>query len=418
MKNFEGFGKKLTFRYSLIMCFNIMGYCTMFSFASVYLLSRGFSNSEIGVTLTLSSAFTILLQPVVAAFADKTKKLALRNIVAFILGIIGLVSFLLMVSPQKVLPIVICYIIISALFSAQLPLLTSMSMEHINNGVPVNFSLARGIGSLAFAVLCSSLGFLVDAHGGWVIMLANIVISVVGVVLVSLFPRPQKHKVINLEVKPEASSLVEFALRNKTFMLVVISVAMIFFSHIVINSFTIQIVNHIGGDNSDMGIAVAIAAFIELPAMALFPWIYRKVRNAGLVLKVAGGFFILKAVITLFAPTITWFIVAQSFQFFAYAMLTPASVYYVNEVIPEADKNKGQMFMLMTGAICGLIANLTSGLILDSSGGVRLMMIVGIAVSLAGLIMLMLVVRPKRKGLNSENCDATTLVPVSNAHQD
>ncbi len=236
------------------MCFNIMGYCTMFSFASVYLLSRGFSNSEIGVTLTLSSAFTILLQPVVAAFAAKTKKLALRNIVAAILGIIGFVSFLLMVSPQIVLPVVIFYVLISALFSAQLPLLTSMSMEHINNGVPVNFSLARGIGSLAFAVLCSSLGFLVDDYGGWVIMLANIVISVVGVVLVSLFPKPQKNKVVNLEVKPEASNLVEFALRNKTFMLVVVSVAMIFFSHIVINSFTIQIVNHIGGDNSDWGL--------------------------------------------------------------------------------------------------------------------------------------------------------------------
>jgi len=306
-----------------------------------------------------------------------------------------------MVSPQKVLPIVICYIIISPLFSAQLPLLTSMSMEHINTGVPVNFSLARGIGSLAFAILCSSLGFLVDAYGGWVIMLANIVISVVGVVLVSLFPKPQKTKVVNLEVKPEASNLVEFALRNKTFMLVVLSVAMIFFSHIVINSFTIQIVNHIGGDNSDMGIAVAIAAFIELPAMAMFPWIYRKVRNAGLILKVAGGFFVLKAVITLFAPTIAWFIVAQCFQFFAYAMLTPASVYYVNAVIPEADKNKGQMCMLMTGAICGLIANLTSGLILDSSGGVRLMMSGGIAVSLAGLFMLLLVVRPKGKGIKT-----------------
>jgi nitrate/nitrite transporter NarK len=57
------------------------------------------------------------------------------------------------------------------------------------------------------------------------------------------------------------------------------------------------------------------------------------------------------------------------------------------------------MFMLMTGAICGLIANLASGLILDSSGGVRLMMIVGTGVTLAGLVMLMLVVRSKQKGI-------------------
>jgi PPP family 3-phenylpropionic acid transporter len=62
----------------------------------------------------------------------------------------------------------------------------------------------------------------------------------------------------------------------------------------------------------------------------------------GLILKVAGGFFVLKAVITLFAPTITWFIVAQCFQFFAYAMLTPASVYYVNEVIPKRIRTRAR----------------------------------------------------------------------------
>jgi PPP family 3-phenylpropionic acid transporter len=395
--------KNLSVRYTLIQCFNTMGYCTTFSFASVYLLSRGFSNSQIGLTLTLASAFTIIFQPIVATFADKTKKLALKNIVAIILGIMAIVSFLLMVSPEVIIPIIILFIINSALFSSQIPLVTSMAMEHINSGVPVNYSLSRGIGSLAFAILCSSMGFLVDDFGAWVIMLANIGLGMIGVVLVSLFPRPQKPPVFDLKENEKASGLLEFALNNKNFMLVVVSVAMIFFSHVVINAFTIQIVNNIGGDNSDMGIAVAIAAFLELPAMALFPRIYRKVRNAGLILKVAAAFFVLKAVITLLAPSISWFIVAQCFQFFAYAMLTPASVYYVNEVISDADKNKGQMFMLMTGSICGLVANLVSGLILDSSGGVRLMMIVSIAVSFAGLVMLVLV--DKSKGKRTRNSE-------------
>ena len=374
-----------------------MGYCTTFSFASVYLLSRGFSNSQIGLTLTLASAFTIVFQPIVAAFADKTRKLALRNIVAIILGGIAVASFLLMITPELIIPIIILFIINSAFFSAQIPLVTSMAMEHVNSGVPVNYSLSRGIGSLAFAILCSSMGFLVDDFGAWVIMLANIGLGVIGAVLVSLFPKPQKPPIINLKENAKASGLMEFALKNKNFMLVVLSVALIFFSHVVINAFTIQIVNNIGGNNSDMGIAVAIAAFLELPAMALFPRIYRKVRNAGLILKVAGAFFVIKAVVTLFAPSISWFIVAQCIQFFAYAMLTPASVYYVNEVISDVDKNKGQMFMLMTGALCGLVANLVSGLILDSSGGVKLMMIVSIAVSFAGLVMLVLVDKSKGK---------------------
>ncbi len=140
-------GKNLTVRYAMIQSVDIMGYCTIYSFASIYLLSRGFTNSQIGLTLTLASAFALMFQPVVAAFADRTKKLSLRKIVATILGLFTATSIVLLITPAIVLPTAILYMLLVIFFSTQVPLITSMSMEHINNGVPINFSLARGIGS-------------------------------------------------------------------------------------------------------------------------------------------------------------------------------------------------------------------------------------------------------------------------------
>ncbi|PKO14574.1 MAG: hypothetical protein CVU39_13935 [Chloroflexi bacterium HGW-Chloroflexi-10] len=382
---------KLTMHYAMIQSVDILGYCTIFSFASVYLLSRGFTNSQVGLTLTLSSAIALLFQPLVAAFADKTKKLSLRSIVVIILAAFTIFSILLLVTPAIVLPTAILYILLAILFTIQVPLITSMSMEHINNGVPVNFSLARGIGSFAFAILSFGLGFLVESFGTQIVILVNIGIGLLTILLVSTFKKVKTTPTAGAHRETKALSFVAFTRKNKRFMAVIASLSLLYFSHVLINTYSIQILQKVGGDSSDMGIAIAIAGFLELPAMALFPWIYKKIRNAGTIMKFSGLFFVIKALITLMAPNVFWIIIAQCFQFFAYAMITPASVFYVNQQISELDKNKGQTWMGMTMGISNLIGSLSGGLMLDSSGGVSLMLTVSIAVSMVGLLMLIVI---------------------------
>ena len=381
-------GKQLTVHYAMIQSVDIMGYCTIYSFASIYLLSRGFTNSQIGLTMTLASAFALLVQPFVAAFADSTKILSLRKIVAIILGLFTVTSILLLITPDIVLPTAILYMLLVIFFTTQVPLVTSMSMEHINSGVPINFSLARGIGSFFFAALSFSLGFLVERFGTGIIILSNIGIGLITIVLVASFKKAKQAKTSSTYDGIKALSFSTFAKKHKRFMAVVASVSLILISHVFINAYSIQIIRKVGGDSSDMGIAIAIAGFLELPAMALFPWIHKKIRNAGTIMEITGLFFVIKALITLLAPNVVWIFIAQGFQFFSFAMFLPASIFYVNQQINEVDKNKGQMLMGMTLGISNFIGNIAGGLMLDSSGGVSFMLIVGIAVSVVGLVML------------------------------
>ena len=107
------------------------------------------------------------------------------------------------------------------------------------------------------------------------------------------------------------------------------------------------------------------------------------------MLKWSGVFLVLKTLITLLAPNVGWIYVAQSLQFFAFAMFVPASVYYVNQVIRGADKVKGQAGMTIALSISGMIGNFLGGIMLDSSG-VSFMLAVGLGVSLAGLVLVLL----------------------------
>ena len=391
-------GKQLTVHYSAIMAATIMEYCPIFSFATVFLLDRGFSNSEVGLTLTISNIVALIFLPFATSFADKTKRFSLRSLTAISMGVVAFFSLMLFFTPAIVLPTAVLFVLLTIVFSIQSTFVTSLSMEHINNGVPVNFSLARGIGSLSFAALSYLLGFLVKDLGASVVMLFNIGLGILGIGLVLTFRKAIKIKTGTHENEADAAGLVEFAKRNLRFLAVVFSIALMYFSHVTINTYLIRIFERVGGDSADMGLALSIAAFLELPAMALFPMVYRKIGNASVLLKFAGASFILKAIVTLLAPNVLWLDLSMILQFFGYAVLTPASVFYVNEKIHDKDKNKGQGLMMGAMGIGGILGNWLGGVMLDiPGGGVHLMLLVGIFVSLAGLVMLVLVDQKRKK---------------------
>ncbi len=390
-------GQRLTANYALIQCIINMAYCCIINFAAVFLLARGFSNSEVGLTLTIANGLALVTQPLIATFADKTHRFTLRQIVAGLLLICGLAALLLMVTPALLLPTALLYILLICAFNSQGSLVVALALDHINTGVPINFSLARGIGSFAFAVLALLLGNLTNRYGAEIIMPVGIAISLVGVMVVATFPKaaqPTAHG--SAATAEQAVGFGEFARRNGRFMALLGSVTLLYFSHALINTYTIQIVKHVGGSTANMGLVSAIGGFLELPAMALFPLLMQRFNHAGAILKWSGLFFVLKALLTLLAPSVGWLYVAQCSQFFAYALFTPASVYYVNQVIREADKVKGQAGMNMALGVSGMIGNFLGGFMLDASGGVSFMLTVGLAVSLVGLVLVVILTeRPK-----------------------
>ena len=382
---------KYTAKYAAIQGSYWPIFCSSYSFASVFLLSRDFNNGQIGIVLALANVFAVFLQPIVAVYADTTKKISLKNLTALLALAAGMLTTVRCLIPG-VLPVLAVLLVLelTLLFSLQ-PLISALGMRMINKGININFGFARGFGSLAFAACSYIVGILVERFGPEASPVVSVCFFIILIFFVYTFTKNRELQTdtasmqqTDEEKRDNATSILGFFRKYKRFILLLLAVACTFVSHSMINNYFIQITNNVGGDTKDMGFAIGLAAAIELPAMMLFTWLSKKIR-CSFILKSSFVFFLIKAVLTFLAPNVAVLYVAQVFQFFAYAMFIPASIYYVNQIISREDLVKGQAFM--TGAITlgGVAASLLGGWLLDAYGAGELLAASSVA-TVIGLI--------------------------------
>ncbi len=398
----ENLAKQLTIRYAFLQSTYWICQCALYSFAAVYLHAKNFNNIQVGTVLALAAILSIVLQPVVAAFADKTQKISLRYIVIALMITVFLLTFLLYILPESFLLIAVLYILINAISFTLNPLFNSLALEYMNLGIPMNYGLARGIGSIAFAVMSYMLGFFVNRFGAG-ILISIFLICYCFVILAAFLFKVQLPKSIgSVDLNPNSkvsitqgtdskaqgnapAGIFTFFVKYKKFTFFLLGVAMIFYSHSLINTYLINIMENVGGNSTDMGISLSIAATLELPAMAGFIFIIRKVKCDKLV-KISAFFFLIKVIVTWFAPNVFMVHVSQGCQMLSYALFIPASVYYVNSIVDDHDRVKGQaMLGASSMGIAGTIANITGGKILDTLG-VSDMLMLGTIVTALGFI--------------------------------
>ena len=250
------------------------------------------------------------------------------------------------------------------------------------------------MGAKTFAIASRIIGYTIDRVGADIIFPICAVGAVAAIAVVFSFPRPAVRAAKEKAAEAPAS-LPEFIRENGRFVAFAVCLVLIYLSHIFINSFTIQVVMSRGGSGSEMGLASAIGGFLELPAMALFPYILKKVGSVSTILKMSAIAMTVKSLITFMAPNLGWFYFAQALQFFAYAMLIPACVYYVNRMIASKDKVKGQSLVDMAQVFAAVVGSVLGGVFLDLRG-VDFLLIVGTAVSGIGALLLFFIIQKDR----------------------
>lgn len=143
---------------------------------------------------------------------------------------------------------------------------------------------------------------------------------------------------------------------------------LIFVGHFMNNTYMIDLVGRFGGSDADMGIATAFAASLELPAMILVNFLVKRISPAN-VLRISAVSYVMKTVILLGAVNMPVLLLSQLCQFGAYAFFVPASVYYINERVPDQYKVTGQSALGMaTMGLGGAVGNFLGGRVQDVFG--------------------------------------------------
>lgn len=358
---------KWTASYAAVQFFFWFAYGTALAYASPYLLACGLSNTAIGLINAAACALSVLIQPSLAAYADREKSPSLKTILVILLGIMLFFNVFLVLTAGKssfagglLLGTVILIIQLC------LPLVNALATESMNAGFPLNFGLARGFGSIGYAVMSFSMGQLIAWKGAQIHPAALAFFSVCLLLAILFFPF-QKRRKEGSETQNGKGSFSAFVRRYPAFCVTLGGCVLIYVSHVLINNYVFQIVVSRGGGSGHMGIAMALAGLLEVIPMFLFPWMLKK-KDSGFWFRLAGVFFTLKALGTLLASSVEALYLVQLIQPMGWGLLTVASVYYVNGLMQEQDRIKGQAYMTMTLTIATIIGSLFGGWLIDTAG--------------------------------------------------
>ena len=384
-------GKKAvwTTGYTILNVMYFAAFCTLHAYAAVFLLSRGFSNTSIGILLAAANVTSALFQPFIAGIIDKGGWLTNRRfiLISCLIILAGSVVLRTIVSPAAIFVI---FAMIYMIQFAYQPVMTALCFEYQKKGCDIYYGLARGLGSAGFAVTSAFMGSAVEKHGETLLMTVTAVIMIISVIAIYFF-RPGKENGTDTAasgVKKEEAAhgniIRLFFGTYPAFALFVAATILFFFAHNMINDFMIQIIRSLGGAEKELGYSNFLQAILELPVMALIGLVLKKVSPAKLLVFSGIAFFI-KILILVFATNMVWMFVSQSFQLFAYAVFIPAAAYYVSDTMTENDQVKGQAYVTSAITIGGVFSNLLSGIILDNLG-MKPMLITGSLVCLAGVV--------------------------------
>ncbi len=375
--------KLLNLSYGAIQGAYWMYFGAIMSFASVFLLGKNYTNSEIGVILAAASILAVILQPLLADAADKSRKASLTDITGIIVIGLFIATVLLYIFPTKSLILSIVFVLLGAWLTSLQPLINSMAFYLSRSGHVINFGVTRSGGSVAYAVLCLILGSLVADYGIKAIPAMGMGILIL--LLLSLLMTDKLHKraisthTIDSNTKKvsqsrETISLKAFVRRNKIFLIFTIGIVLVFFQNSVFNTYLMQIITAVGGTSSQMGRLFSFMALLELPGLFFFSQL-RKRFSCQFLLKVASVAFVFKVFLSYMAPSVGFIYLAFLFQLISFPIFLSASVYLVDEVMEKGEAVKGQSFITGMITLSNVFASLLGGVILDLSGAPLLLLI-------------------------------------------
>ncbi|WP_422485937.1 MFS transporter [Gudongella sp. DL1XJH-153] len=380
--------KFLNISYGAVQGFYWMYFAVIISFASAFLLDRGYSNSQIGFILAFANILAVLIQPILADIADRSKKLSLVSVLG-VMGaglIIGTGSLYFM--DYKSILLTSVFVLTGALQISLQPLINSIAFHFSKAGSYINFGATRSVGSVAYAFISSILGFLVLRFGTRTIPLTGVV--VIMLLMTALFLTDKLFKKnLTLHIpdqslddsKEDATiTLLQFMKRNKIFVVLTFGIMLVFFQNAVINNFLIQILRNIGGDSSQMGRLFSFMALLEMPGLFFFSKLRTKFRSQTM-LKISSIAFIGKVFFTYLAPSVGFVYLAFLFQLISFPLFLSSAVHLADEVMEKGEAVKGQSLVTGMMTLSGVFASLLGGAVLDIGGPSQLLLIsTGLAV--------------------------------------
>lgn len=368
--------ESLQIRYGALQALYYFTTCALGGFAAIFLGYKGFSNTLIGVATGSSCVLCVIVMPLASALLQRVPIVTIPRVLrCLIVGSLACYVALALAPLPRALEIPV-FAIANALSLAVAPFLSQLAMGFNSIGMPINFGLARGMGSISYAVGAVGLSGLVDAvsPAGLVAAFAIAAVAFLAV-LATMPPCERKNADEESQCKQTAdrraglsgSALGEI-LQQRVLVMVLIGFMVAFVACNCLSVYLIDIVVNLGGDTSMYGIAIFCMAASELPAMALVPRLRCHFSNSTLFM-VVGAAYLLRNLIVVNAVSVPMVFVGLLFQSISYGLLTPLLTCYVAEVLTPRSEMLGQTLLsVATTGVGSMVGTVAGGALQDVFG--------------------------------------------------
>lgn len=378
-------------------------YGISWSYTASFLSSKGYSSFIIGLVTGIGAVISVILQPVIADVTRRFNVLCTKRNIIILKTLSLAASAFIMLNPPGAYTTAVLFTVLTAIDASVPSMLSTLAMDYINGGNQLNFGLARGCGSISYATFTLILGYVVQYLGADILMAMYIILGIINIITVVSFPsgnseehfadnnkdknkkqisdnnignnekqisadNQDKHK-NQISVNNPESNKDRNILRKYPFLIFFLTACvLLYIAHNIFNVFLLNIVQRAGGDNTNLGIALAISAFVELPAMAAIVKIAKKISIEKVIL-ISSISFTLKAAACVFAVSIPAVYAVSAMQMIAFALFTPGSVYFINKYMQPHDSAIGQALIgSCTLGLGGTLGNIIGGLVIDIAG--------------------------------------------------
>ena len=390
--------KKINLHYTTIQGSFGIGFGALMSFGAVLMLSRGLSNSALGVVTCIAQLLPMVLQPAVTSFAAARRGMTTRKMLMLLTLPILVMAVVMLLAPQSLGVIIAGYMLIFLMVNLITPYHNVLMVDFLTRGVEVNYGLGRGVGSGTFALATLVLGFVLEGRDSVLIVPVIGGAMLLQLLCVAAFRYPLPAVEAAAEEQREAVSRMAILRSRRDFVLLLGAVALLLGVHNVTNVYMVHVIDRVGGAESLMGIILGVSAVTELISMPLFPKLQRKFGITAL-LRFAAAFFVVRLVLLLLAPSGEFLYLAAVAQFASSGILLPAIVYYVAQTLTPEQQTNGQGMIHLAGYCLGpALITLGVGAVVDGSG---IQAALGVMIALAAVGTVLMAAATRKRG---ESC--------------
>jgi len=365
--------------------FSFFGGGAFYMFIAKYLLSIGFTGSQIGVITSMGALIVMIFQPLWGYLSDRKDKTT-EILITMLLATIIIVSILPFVKTYLV--VLIIFMLFYIFQSGMSPIQDSMALKS-----PFEYGKLRQWGSIGFAISVAMTGFLIDKINIYVIFVILIFSYILAILAIKRIKIPKKLKEDDVIHLKEVLKLF----KNKKYTLFLLASFFVWGTVSTHNTYFAVYYEGLGGTMSGVGLAVLLFAGSEVPFMIYAEKVIKKV-GLEMILIFATLMFFVRWIWYFYQPSpilvITFFII-QGLSIGIY--IVAATMYIKKNVRKEYRGTALAIYASVGGGFSSVIYLFFSGKILDAYGVKYIYMFLGIG-TLIGLVFLIKLYMNAKKG--------------------